>query len=388
MKKSNAFIWIMAILALIAVYMLGRYFWQFAENGWSNDPMEWGAFGSYMGAITGLLAFVGVLYSVHNANKKSAEAKEEAEKVRKEAAAEDKKIREEAKIESEKLRDEARAKDERDLFFKLIDSHQRTMDTIVAKDDTQENISTGLVGLNFYARETDNSMHTFLLLLQIGHYKNYEDWEEKTNVIKHGDNVFSDLRKSFMNAANKTYLYDSPTTERDFYSFIWRGAISVFKENYLIPVHKYLIKDELYSFRRYPELIYGRKNELEKYTILRKVALCFYKNYSSYLSYHFNNVCYITKMLDSFKCDKEFYMDYWKSKLSSNECLVFFFYLLSGKVAPEIVRLVLKYNLLDNIISSDNFLLEKGEKLKMLAIDSLNKLMCNTKGVVLLNIYY
>ena len=96
MKKSNAFIWIMAILALIAVYMLGRYFWQFAENGWSNDPMEWGAFGSYMGAITGLLAFVGVLYSVHNANKKSVEAKEEAEKVRKEAAAEDKKIREEA----------------------------------------------------------------------------------------------------------------------------------------------------------------------------------------------------------------------------------------------------------------------------------------------------
>ena len=46
----------------------------------------------------------------------------------------------------------------------------------------------------------------------------------------------------------------------------------------------------------------------------------------------------------------------------------------------------LKYNLLDNIASSDIFELEQGEKLKMMAIDSLNKLIDHTKETVLLSI--
>ena len=61
-------------------------------------------------------------------------------------------------------------------------------------------------------------------------------------------------------------------------------------------------------------------------------------------------------------------------------------YLLSGKDDLEIVRLFLKYNLLDNIASSDIFELEQGEKLKMMAIDSLNKLIGHTKETVLLSI--
>lgn len=91
-------------------------------------------------------------------------------------------------------------------------------------------------------------------------------------------------------------------------------------------------------------------------------------------------------MLDSLENKKEFYMDYWRSKLSSNECLVFFFYLLSGKVNLEIVRLVLKYNLLDSIVSSDIFELEQGENLKIMAINFLNKLINHTKEITLLSI--
>jgi hypothetical protein len=384
-KQAAILLWCIGIIAGIAVVMVILYWCNFSYP-FSKDQADWGNFGSYMGSITGLLAFIGVLYSIHNANKNATEAKEEAEKVRNEAAAADKEIRDAAKIESIKLQNEAQARDERDLFFRLIDSHQRTMETIIAKGDSLQNRFAGLLALEFYARETDNNLHTFLLLLPIGDYKNFDEWVEKTNVIKHGDNIYSDLRKSFMNAANKTYLYDDLVTEQDFYSFIRGCAIRAFTEHHLMPIHKYIIKEELIPFRQYPQLIYEKKDKLERYTIFRIVALCFYTSYSSYLSYHFNNVCYITQMLDSLENNKEFYMDYWKSKLSSNECLVLFFYLLSGKVDLEIVRLFLKYNLLDNIASSDIFELEQGEKLKMMAIDSLNKLIGHTKETVLLSI--
>lgn len=380
-KQAAILLWCIGIIAGIAVVMVILYWCNF-PCPFSKDQADWGNFGSYMGSITGLLAFIGVLYSIHNANKNATEAKKEAEKVRNEAAAADKKIRDAAKIESIKLQNEAQARDERDLFFRLIDSHQRTMETIIAKGDSPQNTFAGLLALEFYARETDNNLHTFLLLLPIGAYKDFEDWNNKVNGIKYGDSIFRDLKESFKNAASKTHLKGKMITERDFYSFILSCAIMAYTEHHLLPIHKYIIKDELKPFRRYPQSIYKKKNELEKYSIFRTIALCLYTSYSSYLSYHFNNVCYITKMLDSLENNKDFYMDYWKSKLSSNECLVLFFYLLSGKVDLEIVRLFLKYNLLDNIASSDIFELEQGEKLKMVAIDFLNKLMGHTKETV------
>lgn len=355
-KQASFLFWSIGVISGVSVLML-IFYWLNFPCPFSKDQADWGNFGSYMGSITGLLAFIGVLYSIHNANKKT-----------------------------EKLREETQMQDERDLFFRLIDSHQRTMETIIAKGDSPQNTFTGLLALEFYARETDNNLHTFLLLLQIGNYKNFEDWANKVNGIKYGASIFRDLKESFKDAAFKTHLNAKIIGEQGIYSFIWSCANRAINKYHLVPIHKYIIRGELEAFRLYPRSIYTKKNELEKYSIFRIIALCFYTRYSSYLSYHFNNVCYITKMLDSLENKKEFYMDYWRSKLSSNECLVFFFYLLSGKVNLEIVRLVLKYNLLDSIVSSDIFELEQGENLKIMAINFLNKLINHTKEITLLSI--
>lgn len=377
MKILRDYIWIVIIVCVIIV-MLYYYFNQFGEL--STNPSDWGAFGSYMGAITGLLAFAGVLFSVRSANRKAEAAEKKAEQVRKEA-----------KAEAEKQRMEAEKKDERDLFFKLMESHQKTMEGLVAKNIFNEKMITGTMAFDTYVMQIDNDTHTLLLLLPIGEYKTYDDWVEGTNVTKHDRNVFIDLRKSFMDAAYATRLDDAPNHEisdLDLYFYIWSCLALAFQENNLRPIYKYVKREEIFSYRHYPKLFYQTKNELEKYTIFRIVALCLYKSCGSLLSYHFNNISYITKMLDSFKYDKDFYMDYWKSKLSSNECIIFFFYLLSGKVDMGIIDLVLKYNLLENMVFSDRFLLEKGESLKKLAIDSLNKFKADTKEAILVNIEY
>lgn len=386
MKILRDYIWIVIIVCVIIV-MLYYYFNQFREL--STNPSDWGAFGSYMGAITGLLAFAGVLFSVRSANRKAEAAEKKAEQVRKEAQEDSERLRAEAKAEAEKQRMEAEKKDERDLFFKLMESHQKTMEGLVAKNIFNEEMITGTLAFDTYVMQIDNDTHTLLLLLPIGEYKTYGDWVEGTNMIKHDRNVFIDLRNSFMDAAYATRLDDDPNykiSDLKLYFYI-RGCLALaFQENNLRPIYKYVKREETPSYRQYPKLFYQTKNELEKYTIFKIVARCLYKSCGSLLSYHFNNISYITKMLDSFKYDKDFYMDYWKSKLSSNECIIFFFYLLSDKVDIGIIDLVLKYNLLENMVFSDMFLLEKGESLKKLAIDSLKKFKANTKEAILVNI--
>lgn len=129
-----------------------------------------------MGAITGLLAFMGVLYSIHNANRNAMEAKKAAEKVRKEAADEDKKIRNEAKIESEKLRKETLAKDERDLFFRLVDSHQTMMNSLTGKDLKTGEKTIGTHAIDVYKKELDADYQLLVTLWGTSLFMDYESW--------------------------------------------------------------------------------------------------------------------------------------------------------------------------------------------------------------------
>lgn len=65
MKRKKNFISIGCVLwsvAVLAIVMLLVYFFQFGGN-LSNDHRRWGEFGSYFASVTGLLAFLGVIYT-------------------------------------------------------------------------------------------------------------------------------------------------------------------------------------------------------------------------------------------------------------------------------------------------------------------------------------
>jgi hypothetical protein len=52
------------ILSGIACIMIVLYIWKFINYQLSDYSSDWGNFGSYIGSITGLLAFIGVLYTI------------------------------------------------------------------------------------------------------------------------------------------------------------------------------------------------------------------------------------------------------------------------------------------------------------------------------------
>ena len=370
MKKSNAFIWIMAILALIAVYMLGRYFWQFAENGWSNDPMEWGAFGSYMGAITGLLAFVGVLYSVHNANKKSTEAKDEAEKVRKEAAAEDKKIREEAKIESEKLQHEARAKNEKDTLFRLFELHQRSMETLVYKNPGIQRKSSMMEAFEDYKKELDSDLQEVIVFWSSSKFNSYSDWAEKIlykcyegfELVLLAGMYIVDQREKGNEIGSKGSkrmgsLIENPTLKEEVKSLsgVYFSKMKSLLEDFvwekkIYPYYNDFLEVDRAHFKKFANKMWLEEmDEKERFSILKFLAECFYRKYGHLLSFHFNNLCNITYQIDALETDHDFFMDCWISNIISIESVILFFWMLSGKVNKEVLLIAQKNNLFKNM---------------------------------------
>lgn len=77
----------------ICIIMCVLYFCVF-NNGISQNSDDWSNFGCYMGSVTGLLAFAGVLYSIQLSNKIHTEDSE------------------------------------RDTFFKLLDLHTNKMSSV------------------------------------------------------------------------------------------------------------------------------------------------------------------------------------------------------------------------------------------------------------------
>lgn len=384
MKKSNAFIWIMAILALIAVYMLGRYFWQFAENGWSNDPMEWGAFGSYMGAITGLLAFVGVLYSVHNANKKSVEAKEEAEKVRKEAAAEDKKIREEAREESERLGAEAEAKDERDLFFKLIESHQKMMNSLISIDLKTHEKTEGMQAFEVYKKEMYSDLQLMIIHWKAGRFTSYAGWQKNIKMLVRDEFELTLFVAMFAYDANQINRKDEPlqndeelvkivlSNPRSWFRDLRKGLDNPVKYGRLKPFYVNFSTEEMEDLLLYAGDAWCYTEIDVRYSLLRLAARCFYTRNLARLSFHFNNLCYITKVVNDFKFNRDYYMDYWIANLNTMECELLFFYLLSGKSNMDISEIAMNSNLFKNVPKDQIFTVMPEDKT---ALEVLNEFL-------------
>ena len=69
--KNNPFMLIMYISIAIAIVLLIAFICKFYNTNFSDDSTDWGNFGAYLGSITGLLAFSGVLINIHLTQKQS-----------------------------------------------------------------------------------------------------------------------------------------------------------------------------------------------------------------------------------------------------------------------------------------------------------------------------
>ena len=145
-KQSKILLSLIVFIGIIACLMLLAYIINF-RYGFSDNSSDWGSFGSYMGSITGLLAFMGVLYSIHNANKKT-----------------------------DKLREESQAQNERDLFFRLVDSHQKMMNSLIGKDLKTGEKTIGTHAIDVYKKELDANFQLLVMLWRTSLFPDHESW--------------------------------------------------------------------------------------------------------------------------------------------------------------------------------------------------------------------
>lgn len=350
-KQSKILLSLIVFIGIIACLMLLAYIINF-RYGISDDSSDWGNFGSYMGAITGLLAFVGVLYSIHNANKQSAEAKKEAENVRSEAAKEDKLIRDEARAESkrlreetrretDKLREEARSRDERDLFFKLVDSHLSSIETVTyfRNGDTH----MGREAIHDYLVRLNRDLDLLLFWLHV------DKCQELTEILPLGK-LYEIMYKNVIfgvSKYNRSYRDDVPIQE--YFPVLLEYVHDIISNKEIHPLHERYEEDDEERIRTITSKFRNTLDEDNIYAVLSFIGHTLGGELGNGISYHFSNIIFITQTINTFlEGNRRYYMNYWRSKLSVEEVYILFFYLLSERVDNDIRSIFIKYDLLQN----------------------------------------
>lgn len=185
--RNNVLLTFVFAVLVVSVIMLGFYFCKF-NNGFSTDNDNWGAFGSYFASITGLLAFAGALYAIHNSNK------------------------------------QAKSIEERGVFFKILESYQKQVNS------AEYNGQKGIEAFKEYGERVINYSSVYLTL---DYYckKYFNDYVEegclcdeecllRDEIIKLYKSVESDKSLSVKNELiDNFYTNDIITKSREFYKY-------------------------------------------------------------------------------------------------------------------------------------------------------------------------
>jgi len=270
MTNNRFSVFVSLILFVISV-MLILYAYRFAKYGLSNNSQDWAYFGSFLGSITGLLAFAGVLYSINESKKQAA------------------------------------INDERNIFFKMLDLYQNKVNNVLLIKEGEKTISISDLIIDYsiiaiiYNRfiynleylETDaNSKNT--ILTGIAHSFNHTS-------------VDIGALESQILFCNKNNLIKFPPDFSD-------------------------IKKSMVYFRFAEKIIAGEKNSLNYdnycYTIMKYVANCLNMKYGHIFSQYYRNVFNVLEF--SYNSTKrDYYGNFFKSQLSSVELAFLLHYSIS-----------------------------------------------------------
>ncbi|WP_455510358.1 hypothetical protein [Butyricimonas paravirosa] len=336
-KQLSNLRWVMWIVGVITCLMPIVYMLNFWDGIISDESSDWGAFGAYMGAITGLLAFLGVLYTIRQSSI------------------------------------QAVTRDERDLFFKLVEENQKTLDSLIFPAEKKEDVTHGIIALESYVKDINADFQLLVVLTSSRGCDSYEEWIKKITPQEIHDEetryyvmVYTNLIDKILEVvtpskdiANAVSLHkEDPeqlqTAREECYKYIDNQLEDVEKgdlDTEKFYIAKILASEPLALIARW---IWWHSDDLGRFRVLEYTANVFYKKYLNEIIYHFNNVGYLIYTINSFVGrDKDFYMKYLRSKLSANESYLLLFYITSDNLDVDIFQTVIDYKILDNIGKRD-----------------------------------
>ena len=304
-------VWGTVISVLAMIVILGSYFIQTYGN-FADKQTDWGEFGSLLGAITGLIAFVGVLFTLRQNKQQSLDS------------------------------------EERSVFFELLkifttyrDALQvKRIDWIYDQEQYQWNITSYdefCTPEKTYRQIYVELYHTFYLEIRRSIPGNFSKEEFVKRIIP--ENISKEqwmLTFSHLAIAiDNTYLD---------YNFGMHGGSNITSRVHL-NVYDYICMNAI--------KIYFEQNNLKPIVeACAKAADHCFAPYKNQLGTYFRNAYYILEMASEFNSPKK-YSKIFRAQLSKYELVLLFFYSFSSLSTPKTRELYLNADLFNNIELKD-----------------------------------
>ncbi|MCQ4875678.1 hypothetical protein [Butyricimonas paravirosa] len=319
-SKIELFILFALITIILAFLMLCLYFFHFS-GGFSENQNDWANFGAYMSPIVSLIAFAGVLISINKSEKNT------------------------------------RLQEERDLFFRFLDTRLKSMELLsyINQETNEELVSMKALGA--YKNELDLDLQLLIVYWGAFSADSYSDWSNR--IEKFGTGNFEEVLFEGMFAYDrnidrgdirnieKTNIKNDP---QFYFRDVKKRFEHCFEWKYIEPIYLSFTKEEKFMLCNYAwdTWIY-HMDEKERFFVLKAMADSFRIKYNDSLSYHFSNLCNITSRVSKLENKCDYYMEYWASGLTNSEGVLLFFWILGGDYNETLFKIAYEYNLFVNI---------------------------------------
>lgn len=301
-SQKNDYIKYALIGTIIATFILVVVYIYRFHNGLSHDHHDFADFGSYLGSITGLLAFIGVLYTIRDSQVNR-------------------------QIDSE-----------RSTFYKLLELYQRQVETIQYTNDQPK--KKGIEAFETYANEAQLLFCAYVIY----------------NFIKDGEKLPSELMCGEQSPFNDICMQFSVHSIKDLREKILNEEKnSAFYYNMIDAINLSLRESLFYEHYRFViTSICERKIKEEKYNqlynFIRDTGDYLYGQHGQYLGQYYRNIYYLLNSL----IDSKYINDYskiFRAQLSSDELTILLFNSISSQSTKHTIHLLKTFDIFNNIIA-------------------------------------
>jgi hypothetical protein len=281
------------------------------NGGLSSDSSNWGDFGDYFGSITGLIAFLGILFTIRESRR------------------------------------QAKASEERGIFFKMLELYQKQVDTLTFS------ANKGLKAFENYANEIENKTIMYFIYYGINNDKNFK--------LNDGDSLIYDAQ---LKVAKDLEVNIENQNKKDIATYM-KAQVLLRSPSILVP-NDFEVKKGAYDMYIRYMLNNGKYDNLsfnDMYPIIREIADNIYISNGCYIGQYIRNIYYLLEIISNTKDEKQ-YSRIFRAQLSKNELIVLLYNSVSGQSTKKAVRYLMKNHIFNNILSNDVYLLKNKEIFK------------------------
>lgn len=312
---------IVTTILLIPVY-------EFTCNKILSRNISLSEFGSFFAGITGLLAFWGVLYSLHISEKRADKAEKDS-------------------------RNRYNEDSERDIFFQLLELHTNKTNAVEFNGKRGPEAFKELVDI---ANKNLNLLFMGKAIMM-----------NCTNINKDFVVDIYENKREFLDLMNVVYkvyyngnLYTTPLSNH-------MDAILASIKNMMKDVcNQKLISDISRRYDDYSTLPYIKETINEyaeyKYEYTKLVADFLYKEYGHILGHYFRNMYYVMDTINKFS-DKKNYKELFRAQLSRYELTLGIFNAVGSNSSPKMVLLLEEFDIFKDVYPDDLTLLQAANDL-------------------------